>query len=190
MLKHKVWIAIIPAGAHVLDSCDKKIIVLNKIIQSTKRCIMKKITKTILLICMATTLVFSVSITASAAGFQEIAPLADLGDPYWGEATLSVPGTNGSATSNNYIYKCTDGETASFVCTAKSEDRNFDARLKNSNGEARSSWARNLDIDEILHVKTTAVKGYQYTCQVSSDLFTIGSVDVTLSFSPDYLIKK
>lgn len=151
---------------------------------------MKKLSKIVLLICMAATLVFSVSITASAANFQEIAPLKDLGDPYWVEVTLSVPGTNGSATSNNYTYKCTDGKTASFVCTAKSEDRDFDARLRNSNGESRSSWARNLDIDEILHVKTTAVKGYQYTCQVSSDLLTIGAVDVTLSFSPDYLTNK
>ncbi len=150
---------------------------------------MKKRIKIVLVLCVVFALFLSVSISASAEN-AEIDPNLMRGDLYamWGSTTVSVPGTNGSGFSNLYIYKATTGTTASFKCTAKSADRNFDARIVNCYGQSRSSWARNLDIDDIIHVSESgAVMGYQYSCEISSDLFTFGYVDVSLDFSPDYL---
>lgn len=83
--------------------------------------------------------------------------------------------------------------TASFCCMWKSKDRNFDARVVNSPTqgvpEARSAWARNLDVDDLIHVRENdpIAVGYYYQAEISSDLFTYGDVDVDLAFSPDYM---
>lgn len=81
----------------------------------------------------------------------------------------------------------TSVKTASFHCTKKTHDRNFDARLVNSDNEARSSWARNLDVGKTYHVSenSSIATNHYYYCEVSSDLLTSGDTDVTIYFSAD-----
>lgn len=76
---------------------------------------------------------------------------------------------------------------ASFHCTKKTRDRNFDGRLVNSENEPRSSWARNLDVGKTYHVDENSdiAMNHYYYCEVSSDLLTSGDTDVTISFSAD-----
>lgn len=147
---------------------------------------MKKTFKTLLILCMVVALFGSVSVSASAAEEygDGVAICGDLIDD-WVTTTLTVPGRNKSVVSEVFDYKATDSKQASFCCTYKSLDKNCDARLVNSEGESRSSWARNLDINDVINVSTNAVKSYPYYCQVSSDLLTSGSATVTVGFSAD-----
>ena len=105
----------------------------------------------------------------------------------WSSDTVTVPGTNGSGFSATYNTKLTSVKTASFHCTKKTHDRNFDARLVNSDNEARSSWARNLDVGKTYHVSenSSIATNHYYYCEVSSDLLTSGDTDVTIYFSAD-----
>lgn len=150
---------------------------------------MKKFLKTSLILCMVVALFCSASVSASAAEEYDdgVSVCADVSRD-WHSATVKVPGTNGSVVSSTFDYKGSDDSKASFVCTEKSEDRNFDARIVNVYNESRSGWARDLDIDDIVHANTSgAVKGYKYYCQVSSELLSVGATTVTLAFSADYL---
>ncbi len=151
---------------------------------------MKKSMKRLFVICAVVALVFSLSVAASAESLQmAIDPMSTNLQATWASDTVSVPGTNGSGFSSVSTYKATSTQIASFKCTSKSIDRNFDARLVNTLGESRSAWARNLDINTLIHVAENggAVVGYLYSCEISSDLFTTGSVDVGIDFSPDSL---
>lgn len=145
---------------------------------------MKKNMTKFLMIVAVFTLILSISVTAHA---QNELTRGDVW-PHWSSTTVTVPGTNRSGFSNLSTYKGSTDSTATFKCTSKSEDRNFDARLVNCYNESRSKWARNLDIGEVIHVQEKgALKGYLYSCEISSDLFTVGDVEVSLDFSPDYM---
>ena len=150
---------------------------------------MKRTAKTIMVLCMVASLFFSVSISANAdiVETEEIIPRGDI-TPLWCPPTsVTVPGLNGSATTFMSVPKGTDSEAGSIVCLGKSNDRKFDARIVNTLGESRSSWARDLPIGSVINVTLNgAVKGYNYQCQVSSDLLSYGETTVTLSFSPDF----
>ena len=149
---------------------------------------MKKSLKRSLVISAVIALVFSLSIGASATNLQiAMNPMSTNATGYWSSETISVPGTNGSGFSAWPNMKQTAELTASFKCTSKSNDRNFDARLLNTNADPRSSWARDLDINHLIHVAESSVTsaGYEYRCEISSDLFTVGSTDVGIMFSAD-----
>lgn len=100
---------------------------------------------------------------------------------------ISAGAANGNGFSATYNTKLTSVKTASFHCTKKTHDRNFDARLVNSENEARSSWARNLDVGKTYHVSenSSIATNHYYYCEVSSDLLTSGDTDVTIYFSAD-----
>lgn len=53
--------------------------------------------------------------------------------------------------------------------------------------EARSSWARNLDVGKTYHVSenSSIATNHYYYCEVSSDLLSSGDTDVTIYFSAD-----
>ena len=149
---------------------------------------MKKSVKKLFVICAVIALVFSLSVAASASNFQEaISPMATNATGYWSSDTISVPGTNGSGYTTAHNVKQTVTLIASFKCTSKSNDRNFDARLVNSDNASRSSWARNLDIGTLIHVdeNSSITVNHEYRCEISSDLFTIGSTTVGINFSAD-----
>lgn len=110
----------------------------------------------------------------------------------------------GSYQSNSarYQQKCLDtyscpkryrNDDSIFLLHVEIKGQNFDARVVNSptSGipESRSAWARNLDVDDLIHVKENApiAVGYYYQAEISSDFFTYGDVDVDLAFSPDYM---
>lgn len=141
-------------------------------------------------VCVIVLLTFSICMTANAEMVNdqpEVAPASLILSPIWIRDEVSVPGLNGSARSNEWTYKANDELTASFYCLGKSIDRNFDARMINSSLQARSAWARDLDINSLIYASEYDVVevGYKYTFEVSSDLLTLGAVDVDLAFSPD-----
>ena len=149
---------------------------------------MKKTFKLLLILCMVATLFLSASISANADGehIDGNTMRADV-NPMWCNLTVSVPGGNGYTFGNVWVYKGTTETRGSFVCLDKDETRNYDARIVNSYYEPRSSWARNLDVNSVINVSLNgAAKGYQYTCEVSSDLLDFGVSTVALAFSPDF----
>ena len=109
----------------------------------------------------------------------------------WTTDTLTVPGGNKSSISDEYSTKATNVYKATFKGTKKTNKRNFDARIVNSNNAARSSWARNLDIDKVYYASEYewVEKGHYYYCEISSDLFTSGDTDVTIQFSADKIVE-
>ena len=147
--------------------------------------------KKMFILFLATITVLSSFVTASATfettGDSSTEALQRLPATYWIIDTVSVPGLNGSGFSDSPYLKATSQKYASFFCISKSKDRNFDARIVNSNRDSRSLWARDLDIGSNIHVRADEITnvGYYYYCEVSSDLLTFGSVDVRLAYAAD-----
>lgn len=149
--------------------------------------------------CLVAIMILSAYTTANAEPPVSATQLDTVGEnlsvlePLWARTIVTVPGTNKSAWTHTLVPEATETMTASFCCMWKSKDRNFDARVVNSPTqgvpEARSAWARNLDVDDLIHVRENdpIAVGYYYQAEISSDLFTYGDVDVDLAFSPDYM---
>lgn len=149
---------------------------------------MSKMKHLICLFCIAMCIVLSCAITALAT--VSIEPYTVPTPYYSGEITLTVPAFNGSISTSTLgvggsVLKGSDDTKCTFKTITNARSAGADARLLNSDGVSRSSWARNLLTDTVITANTTASKGYLYYAQISSDLTTLRSFDITFQFSPD-----
>ncbi|MEG0596624.1 MAG: hypothetical protein RR502_01140 [Oscillospiraceae bacterium] len=129
--------------------------------------------KRLLVMVTGMALIFSMALAASAA---------------WSSDTvLDVPGWNGNATSSVSAAK----SRSDSQCTFQTYENQawglygVDGRLLNSDGVARSSWARDMHTGTTLHAATTAVSGHYYWAQLSTDLLEPNTISVSFRFSPD-----
>lgn len=134
--------------------------------------------------------VITVSCAAGAVSASEVTSIdATKIQPFatgsWSSESVSVPGTNGSVYTSDVNVKQTKTKRASFKVTERSEKWDLDARLINSDNDSRSSWARDLPTDQKVTVGSSASKGYEYGCEISSDLRTWGSCTATIKWSAD-----
>lgn len=119
---------------------------------------------------------------------EEAANVAPLASATWTKGCeVYVPSWNRSGYTQEHNVKRTVTLTASFKATSKDPDKGIDARLINSNNEARSQWARDLPVDQICRAAETGAEvGYEYRAELSSDIFS-PAVTVYLDFSADNL---
>lgn len=126
--------------------------------------------------------------SAAPPATEELANVAPLAAATWTEdCEVYVPGWNGSGYTKNTMLKRTVTLTASFKATSKQPNNFVDARLINSNNEARSQWARDLPVGKICYAAENGAKvGYEYRAELSSDLIST-AFTVHLDFSADNL---
>ena len=150
--------------------------------------IMSKLKRLSTLFCIITSVALCCVIAAFAA---EPGTYGDVPKPYYStELTLTVPRFDGKISTSTLgddglVFKCTNDKICTFQTIENTTASGADARLINSNGESRSSWARDLLTDTTRTVSTIATKGHIYYAQISSDLLTFSNFDITFRFSPD-----
>lgn len=149
---------------------------------------MSKLKRLISIFCITVSVALCCAITAFAT---ESSVYGDVPAPYYSdEITLTVPALNGSISTSTlaeggFVFKGSDDKKCTFKTITNASASGADARLLNSNGKSRSAWARNLLSDTTKTATTNASKGYLYYAQISSDLTTFNSFDITFCFSPD-----